>query len=395
MNADVFIHPDFKSKCFSPENLFMRNNRIIIIFVLVLFGALPAWSYEFAAESGLVFDAWRNSDNTDGNQYHIPLKFEVTNKNFSTTLLTGYCKTTIAPDMGERQSLDGILDSKLNFSYQLPRNFPIDVLLGMGFNLPTGKTGLSTKDLMLTMNSDLVSITGFGEGFNANPTLTVAGEWGDLVWGLGGGYIWRGEYDYSESLSDYDPGDIFSLTSELQYYINPAMITRLFAEYCNYGRDEVDGEDILEEGDFFLIGTGIKAGAGKWTLDLDIKTILRARSRFISSSGLAEEDRNSHGDEWVSACRVSYRLSDRILLKPSVSYLFIDENDYAVGSGYHVGSRNKFNAGFGVEYNVGKCYRVLLDLTGFHIRDDKSWSHPDNDLTYDGFSMGLTLNSRF
>ena len=147
----------------------MKKERIIIILVLVLFGALPAWSYEFSAESGLIFDTWRNSDNTDGNQYHMPLKFEVTDKNFSTTLLTGYCKTTISPDTGERQSLDGMLDSKLNFSYQLPGSLPVDVLLGMGFNLPTGKTGLSPKDLMLTMNSDLVSISGFERGLMSTP----------------------------------------------------------------------------------------------------------------------------------------------------------------------------------------------------------------------------------
>ncbi len=373
----------------------MKKYSIIIIFLLLLLGALPAWSYEFTAESGLVVDVWQNSDNTDGNQYHIPLKFGVADKNFSAILLTGYCNTTLDPDIGGRLTLDGMLDSKLNFSYQLPDGLPIDVLVGLGFNLPTGQTDLTTKELMLTMNSDLVSISSFGEGFNVNPTLTVAGEWRDLVWGMGVGYIWRGEYDYSESLGDYDPGDIFSLTSELQYYITPSVITRLFAEYCNYDKDQVSGDDILEEGDFLLIGTGIKAGVGKWTFDLDLKTILRAKSKFMSPSGLAAEDKNSHGDEWVSNCRVSYRLSDRILLKPSVSYLFIDENDYETGSGYHVGSRNKFNAGFGMEYKLGKCCRAILDLNAFQIRDDKSWSHPDDDLTYDGFSMALTLSSRF
>jgi len=373
----------------------MKKYRIIIISLLLLLVVSPAWSYEFMAESGLVFDLWSSSENAEGNQYHIPLKFGVTAKQFSAMLLTGYCSTTFDPDIGESQTLDGMLDSKLNFSYQLPDSLPVDLLVGLGFNLPSGQTDLSTKQLMLAMNSDLVSITGFGEGFNVNPTLTVAGEWQDLVWGVGIGYIWRGEYDYSESLGDYDPGDIFSLTSELQYYINPSVVFRLFSEYCTYGKDRVSGDDILEEGDFFLIGTGIKAGAGKWTFDLDLKTILRAKSRFMTSSGLASEDKNSHGDEWTSGCRVSYRLSDRILLKPSVSYLFIDENDYETGSGYHVGSRNKFKAGFGMEYKLGKCCRALLDLNAFQIRDDKSWSHPDEDLTYDGFSMALMLNSRF
>ena len=241
----------------------MKKNRIIIICLLLLIGAYPAGAYEFMAESGLILDTWRNSDNTDGNQFHIPLKFGLADKNFSAMLLTGYCRTTMAPDIGDRHSVDGMLDSKLNVSYQLPGGLPVDVLVGMGFNLPTGQTGLSTKELMLTMNSDLVSITGFGEGFNVNPTLTLAGEWGDLVWGMGIGYIWRGEYDYSELLDDYDPGDIFSLTSELQYYISPAMMTRIFAEYCNYGKDQVGDDDIFEEGDFFLIGTGIKTGAGQ------------------------------------------------------------------------------------------------------------------------------------
>ncbi len=145
-----------------------------------------------------------------------------------------------------------------------------------------------------------------------------------------------------------------------------------------------------------LSSGGSKLSEGqKWTFDLDLKTILRSKSKFMDSSGLATEDRNSHGDEWTSGFRVAYRLSDQILLKPSVSYLLIDENDYEPGSGYHVGSRNKLNAGFGMEYKLGNCCRALFDLNGFHIRDDKSWSHPDDNLTYNGFSMAFTLSSRF
>lgn len=373
----------------------MKKHPIIIIFLLLLLGASPAWSYELTAESGLVFDIWRNSDNTDGNQYHIPLKFGASGQNFSAELLTGYCSTTLSPDTGDRQTLEGILDSKLNFSYKLPGNLPVDILFGLGFNLPTGQTDLSVDQLALIMDSDLVSITSFGEGFNVNPTLTIAGEWLNLVWGIGAGYTWRGKYDYSEYLADYDPGDIFSLTSELQYYITPSMVARLFAEYCNYGTDQAGGYDTMEEGDFLLVGTGIKADAGKWTFDLDLKTILRDKSRFMTFFGdLSEEDENSHGDEWSSTLRVSYRLSDRIVLKPSVSYLSIDANDYEYYSWYYVAGREKFNAGFGMEYRLGKCCSTLLDLNAFRINDDGTWFHQD-DMTWNGFSVALTLSSRF
>ncbi len=54
---------------------------------------------------------------------------------------------------------------------------------------------------MLAIDSDLVSISGTGEGFNANPTLTLAEVWRTIgLGGIGIGYLVRGKYDYSEEL---------------------------------------------------------------------------------------------------------------------------------------------------------------------------------------------------
>ena len=140
------------------------------------------------------------------------------------------------------------------------------MLFGLDFNLPTGYTDLKDKDLVLIVPPELMTITTYGEGLNINPTLVLSKEWDTWVAGVGLGYTWRGEYDYSSSLHDYNPGNIFNVNAELRHDFTSEVYGKVFGEYLTYGKDEVHGKDYYQEGDVTLLGLGATYTRTLWNL---------------------------------------------------------------------------------------------------------------------------------
>ncbi len=225
----------------------MKRWTIPLIILMILFcGSQKSASLDLNVSSGVHFDWWGDTKENKAKQSHVPLSIEVRYQNFSFSLLTGYGYTYKDPDSGPTRSLGHLLDSKLKFSYEMLDQLPFDLLIGLDLNLPTGKTDLKFKELDLLMDPYLVSISPLGEGFNVNPTLSLAKEFGKWVMGIGTGYLWRGKYDFGNIYEDafsrtkvkkYEPGDIFSLTGEVRYDFTPNFQGRLFGNYFWFFRD--------------------------------------------------------------------------------------------------------------------------------------------------------------
>ncbi|MBE0617733.1 MAG: hypothetical protein IH608_07390, partial [Proteobacteria bacterium] len=196
-----------------------------------LAAAVPAGAAEVTAQSGFEYNAWWNAGNERASQFFVPVSAECRTGDFSAGLLTAYTYTHRSGGSGDSASLTTLVDTKVTTSYAILDRMPFDVLLGLDFNLPTGKSDLDREDLALVMDPDLVPITEFGEGFNINPVLSVARSWGPVAAGLGAGYLWRGEYDLGADApgDEYDPGGVLTLSAETRWAFAPTWETRLIA----------------------------------------------------------------------------------------------------------------------------------------------------------------------
>jgi hypothetical protein len=293
--------------------------------------------------------------------------------------------------------LSTFLDTKVNLAYGLLGKLPVDVLFGVGFNLPTGKTDLKGEELVVIMDPDLVTITTVGEGFNINPTLSLSKEIRDVVIGVGVGYIWRGEYDYSTDIGmkDYDPGDIFSANAEVRYYFSDSLYSRLFGGYASYTEDTVSGADFYQEGNLFLAGAGLNYAPAKWDTGVSIRGIFRDSSKFQRDGGkISEEAENIHGDEWIGDLYVRYFLSKETALKVMLQGLLVRENDYPSNSPYYIGKRQKLTLGLGGATALSKVLKLELNVKGF-LMDDDDVRFPEfrSSRDYKGLSAMLMLKA--
>lgn len=375
------------------KNIFIL---LIAILSLLLTSNIFAKETSLTAKTGFKIDWWDSPNDDTGFQYHIPFKIEALYNNFTLGVLSGYCYSSHKEHGLTRRSSSNMLDTKLNMSYLLPQLLPVDVLVGLDFNLPTGKTNLDDKELAAIMDPDLVSITNFGEGFNINPTIAFAKEWQKWLIGIGFGYVWRGEYDYSKNMHDYDPGDIFSFTTQLHYIPSDLWHIKFFTNFTTYKKDELQGKSYYDEGDYLQIGIGAKYLGSSFAAETIIQKIMRGKSKIaFPTQGFQKERDNSHGDEWICSIIGQYFLNNKTTLKAALNFLLVEENDYPKDSLYYWGERKKLSLQTGIAHNFNPKLKAEFDLTGFFMHDDATWYHPTHSQSYRGFSLTLKLISSF
>jgi hypothetical protein len=311
--------------------------------------------------------------------------------------LTGFARTKIELSDGTEESLSGILDTKLNFSYRVPGQLFADILLGLDINLPTGKTDLSQEELEVILNSDpdLISITTFGEGFNINPTVNAVKKWSNWVAGMGVGYLYRGTYDFSENTKSYNPGDIINVSTEARYYFQSDWDARVFAYYAHYFKDKQDGTEIAQQGDYFLVGVGANYDQIEWVAGATVRAVFRDKvSKFRESAGGPSDI--TQGNEWIGDIFYNRDLNSSTVLKTVIQGIYIGENDNASDSPRFIGNRKKVTLGVGAAKKFENNIMGEANLKGFIMNDaETNFPEPRDSTSYKGLVAMISVSKGF
>jgi hypothetical protein len=375
----------------------MRALGYLMLTVALLWTAVPCSAADFEAQAGLDYRAWTSDAHESGAQFYLPVHLRSTIRQLSCDIVAGYASTTgdLAGD-GDH-SISGPLDTQLNLAYELPHAAGFDWLLGLDVNLPTGKTDEDPRDLKIMLDPDLVSVVSPGQGLNFNPFVNLARRWNAWTFGIGAGYAFQGKYDYSTDHRDYDPGDIFNAAAEAAYDWGNGWQTRLFGQYATFGTDTESGKDLLKRGDILLMGAGVQFQHDPYTLGLTLQAISRAKSEFrqSASTAISTEDHDSNGDEWLAKLNGQYSLSAATTVSAAVSYMDVEANEYDKSSAFFVGRRTKTDLALDLNHELSDRLSLQCGLEGFVMEDDPNWLHPNEDRTYHGWVISLTVNNRF
>jgi len=379
----------------------MKHFLLFLTLLLILppAGTSIAGDVNVTAQTGMEYTWWRDSEKNTGYQALVPVKISSRYKDFSINVLTGYGYTGYDSQAAGLATLSQALDTKVNLSYALLDKLPFDVLFGLDFNLPTGRTNLSPQNISLLMDPDLVPISQLGEGFNINPTLSVAKEWGRLMTGFGLGYIWRGKYDYSTSIQDYDPGDIFTATAEARYDFSSTWNGRIFGQYARFSNDKVSDRPLYREGDFYMAGVGLRYTPKSWEASLTFRYIYRDKSEYpvnYSYTDIAGMSNCIHGNESVGDLTISYFLSEPTTIWLRITGMYVSANDYPELSYFYIGKRQKASVELGWKRTFGRHWETNLFARGFTLHDDnRRYPVVLDERTYNGFSVGGAVIARF
>lgn len=375
---------------------------IVLLTIFIGFGVLglglgSAQEVEF--QTGFHTDWWTSPNGEVGQQIYFPLVSGVRYQDFGFKVVAGGAYSHFSPSGSSSSSLGAMLDTKLNFSYELARNWPVDILLALDLNLPTGTTNLSQREMRLIMDPDLISVTSFGEGFNVNPSVIFSRQWGDQwVTGVGFGYNFRGEYDYSNQVQSYSPGDMFSIVPEVRYFFADQWMSRLFGNFTTYGKAKANDADFSQQGDFFLIGAGITHTRKDWAAGLNLYGIMRSKDKlYIQGADLRFPSAYSfsQGDEIVADLSFSYFLDDKTTLKTLARYLWMAGNDELATSPLYWGERQYFSLSFGVARKLTSHLEAEMGVKGLTMHDQPNWNHFGRDQSFFGMAGQVMITGVF
>ncbi len=409
----------------------------LLVGMVVLTGATGE-GRELTFQTGFHYDWWGRDDGSWGQQILVPYSTEGELAGFTLKILGGYVFTStdlkVAADdflsvltFGEkrvRSAVSGVTDTKLNLAYDTGEMFPVGILLAVDFNLPTGETKFrSWQDRFLILDPDLVSVTTLGEGFNVNPSLIVSRDWNEhWTTGVGFGYAWRGDYMafvFPErfgqgirripDLEKIDPGDVFTVTSEVRYTINDAWQARFYFNCSQFERQKIDGENVFEPGDFYLGGVGLHWDRAPWSSYASVTAIFRGDPKIPSNAGYLGDIRSlthvypfAEGDEVVARIGADYKLNDLTTLKSLLSFRYLYDTtppDTTFDPQYYLSDRKLVSLQVGLGRKLLPQLEAELTLKGLYLHDEERVELRGNvleqDRDYTGFSAGVMLTGTF
>ena len=385
---------------FNKAGTIRGRGHLFAAFMILVILAGPkqaAWGVDVTARTGTAFCWWDDNRHDKGEQFYIPVDIRARGPGYSLRVLSGYHYTYYDGKDTEPHSMADLLDTKLNLTAVRGLPWSMKILMGLDLNLPTGRTRLAQEDLQLLMDPDLVSITSLGEGFNVNPLVLLARSWGKTDTALGYSYVWRGKYDFTSTLTDYDPGEIQRFVAQVRFRQLHPWDLRLGAVYTDYGTDKLDGKDLYEPGSMWRLTAGMNHSGTSWSITADINYYKRGRDRLRipGSFTLQNEEHNGYGDEVLLRAGARYRITGETALGLGAGYLWIGGNDYPVDSEYYMGGRRKLSIWLRADQALSSTWSLGCRLSGFTMHDEEAPSHPGEDRSFRGYGLELSLKATF
>ena len=300
--------------------------------------------------------------------------------------LTGSTNRYDSP-RGEPLTLDGIGDVRVQGTRMFRDR---GLVLSGGINFPTGKRQLNyqadtTIVNLLSRNYLFFPQRRFGRGWGFNGLLGVAHVVGYSRLSAGFMFEYAGKYSPYETLKEYDPGEVFSLSFSFDWQHGRLI---LFADLLGsaFSWDKYDGEDAIKQSPQLTIRVGGVRRIGNNETGVSMRAVFRGNHQLATSDSTAIETK-LYGNELHVTGYFRHNYSGGLHIAPTFEIRFVDgnsaENDLAQGESL------LFGVGSGIGQRLSDQLQLVLDGRYFFGKADS-----DN-LDLAGFQVTASLTSTF
>ena len=310
----------------------------------------------------------------------------------SPTVIKLPLSSNLALDVSGSYILSTIGDSKLTGLADVRARavamlFRDTIMLSAGVNVPNGKSDLDAGETavsaILSNKSLGFKYNKLGEGLDFNVGGGLAQAFGPVTFGIGAGYIIKGEYSFAKE-KKYKPGDQLNVTGGFDLNFNP-LILRTDVTYANYKSDKTDGIEVFKEGKRLSAEESIIVSTEKLGLILSGRYVNHGKSDIMPSSPdiiselfrlpgeSTKESKKLYGDQIIADAAMILSLTKWFSLKFLGESTIIaknedDKNDATV-FGFGGGMTFKFMQGSFLDltgkYYLGSSDGGDTDLKGF------------------------------
>ncbi len=298
---------------------------------------------------------------------------------------------------GSSYDYSGLSDTVAGATFTYSGGADWQPFVTLDLNLPTGQSALNFSDAVTLADPDLVDLSRYGEGFNANlsagASFFLSPDW-TLTAALG--FNWRGAYEPFDGSSDeFDPGDQFTAILRVQY-LTQTRFASLQLRYRSEGTSEIYGDPYVEPGDRFEL-------KGEAAFQLDEKSTLsvlasgswwdkNAYYDFFADA-VVEEATNTNGAVYYGEIKYQRDLG-AVDLRAFVSVKRRTDNEYDTFDFRFRPQRTVWRVGTSIDYAVSQQTALTLGATAGQVIDD-SGVFSSSDLVYANWSVTAGVSFSF
>jgi hypothetical protein len=230
-----------------------------------------------------------DSSETTVSQLRVPAMATARIGAAQVVLATAGASSTVDPGEGDGSSLAGPADLTVEGFLRMAQD---RILLHAGVSLPTGRNGLDAEELgvarILSHPVLAFRLKEYGRGLDLSAGLALAVPLAPgIAAGIGGGFLAHGAYALVEDGDDYTPGNEISLSAGVDFggtQDSPAPV-RLDAVWRTFARDEVEGQEVFEEGDQLTFEANARTGSGKLAASLTGRIVMQSDNTIFTGEG--------------------------------------------------------------------------------------------------------------
>lgn len=253
------------------------------------------------------------------------------------------------------------------------------VVLSAGINVPSGKTKLSLTEewpIMETLSQNFLRfpVRRLGEGPGFNLLLGGAKAVGDYRLGATLMYHLYGKYKAYENGGDYNPGDMFGITANIDRRFENGAVG-ISAIYSIYGTDKLNDQKIFEQADQLDLRLNGIVKMGSVDLNGTIQFLTRGSNTRFDSLEAIFDQLKFYGNEFNLYTGATIPVMAKLDLMPLLEMKFIGKNDYDFGKSNLLGFgadaaynlSEGLNAMIGYRFFTGKADDDAIDLSGYQL----------------------------
>jgi len=291
--------------------------------------------------------------------------------------------------------LSGFTDTALTTFYN-KRIKKANLRFGVDIGLPTGKNAVTVQNLSRVIvddvREDLLLLNTYGAGFNVAPNFAATYNTGSVTWGLGGRYLFAGEYDPTTDFAgdSFDPGDSLSVVASALTSISASDSLFLTLIYTTYGKDKQGGRDVFRNGDIYTFEARyVKRFIEDLTSTLAFVFKKQDKNeRLQEGAVLKSETGNSNANVLEFLFENIYRYSRRFSLTAVTGYKTVGSNDYGEDDSFQDAGRDKIYIEPGAIWKFGESAYSTFKLRYSRLNDKKDAFSPE-DTTYNVLNLDI------
>ncbi len=374
--------------------------------------ARDAWTVTFASEAR--YYSWNsdrgtptNTGNTapgSGSQWYVPFALQVAGKPVDVVkaqlLVRGGWVRSSQTTAGQSGTVETITDTVMSGTLTYLGVNGIQPFVSLNVNAPTGRSALFGNAAFARMDSDLVEIGSFGEGWNIGPSVgTSISLTESLMLTASVGYTWRGRFDRERSsaeinpaiqtLTNLNPGDVLTGTLSLGYKDKEwsVIATGTVSEET---KTTENGADLYKAGRRYVASATVSRNwPDKWgqtTVNGSYAHSDRNQVLFLGAPALITEIVNTNSDLYRVGVQHLFLVDDTLALGPTASYLHRNNNSYSAGTLQFVPEKERWAVG-------GMARKALAPNVTFNLRGEYVWTSEDERTAPGGQVFSVLANA--